>query len=435
MKRAFTNSTIQSTSKRVCTGDTLHDIIAQLPKSNGQTTNHFMVTCVDIGATSQVAEAVFKNDPNVTHVHIQGVHVAVDLQQDQRINSGAKRLNNLVPGAVRDIVAIQRKTWKSMLASEASEWLTAHSRVVTPPALDHKPGFHRSFNNGRPVYHGVGNMLNTLIGNCKRRFNERKWQLDYMALLRKLGDAFTNVFDAQVAIGVREDERVLCQCGNCDKFLDLFGPHVVSPDRSDDSKSYTEDGQVVTIISAAHNTRVKKTAVPELRAIPDSWLKRTAINMGQSTERRIATRRKKIDKTAADIAMLKRYNDECAAGSQTFAAFSALLLRLKGASPECARCGAVLYYGNERGLLTHTKVWQQASPDRLNSATDFYSEGNVRIVCQACQHVDQHRDSINRAQPHSGDVVPLVMSHRFEIAADLQMRYRKEEARLHNKNV
>ena len=70
--------------------------------------------------------------------------------------------------------------------------------------------------------------------------------------------------------------------------------------------------------------------------------------------------------------------------------------------------------GDANGMLTHSKVLQQPSPDRLTRSV-FYEEHSMRMVCQVCRFNDDHRERSDRKEESSGATLPLTYSHLFEM--------------------
>ena len=101
-----------------------------------------------------------------------------------------------------------------------------------------------------------------------------------------------------------------------------------------------------------------------------------------------------------------------------------LLLELRTQQVLCniPTCQNQLYFGDKRGKLQLTNVPTQASPDRLDNENPLYAQGNVQLVCQACQDSPKKRSRPDRITHESGDVVPLLMKDIPEILKILQDR-------------
>ena len=61
-----------------------------------------------------------------------------------------------------------------------------------------------------------------------------------------------------------------------------------------------------------------------------------------------------------------------------------MISRKKIETLNCPKCGVLLDYGDENGVMTTVNNPRRASPDRLNDRIG-YVDKNVQIVCCACQ--------------------------------------------------
>lgn len=264
-----------------------------------------------------------------------------------------------------------------------------------------------------------------MIGAMKGDSKKREHLYETIPVLDNLLDALKRLSSLQDPT----DVAVRCFCRpECVVPLHLYGAHPLSPDRTDDALNYGDGDQILNIISAQHNTQIKRTAVPEERTEPIKWVHTTAGAMNTSTKGRMTVLAKKVEKTLEDVALLDRYNKESVEGGVlTYTAYKMLLVKTKSVYSNCGECHTKLYYGDANGMLTQTKVWQQASPDRLTRSA-FYEEGSIRMVCQACQFTDHHQDRIDREEEHSGDVVTLTHAHLKEMEKNVTERLEKARA-------
>jgi hypothetical protein len=408
-------------------------LISQLQarQMQGKPTANAMI--LDISKESDVvylATQLFV-DEEVQDIDNFASNICIILKKTRRINTWTSNIQQIDSGSViQAITAVTLKSWKAMLNDATIPWILAHHRDIITPMPEFREGFCRTYNHGRWTYAGIPTRISLIISTMLARSYRRGHDDSKEDIDSVLADSFKQLFDAQVCkrngATIYPQDPVLCQCkAECTAELHLFGSHVVSPDRQNDDLGYTDVEQTVLMISAHHNTVVKRTAVPKLRNRALNWIDNTAGGMKEHTKTRMATLEAKQFKTEADQRQITFYNEH-KDDLLTRNAYKELLKKLKAEQSNCALCQVNMHFGGENGMLTHSNVWQQASPDRLSNDW-FYLAENVRLVCLADQASEAHRSRIDRIEAHSGDTVPLLMKHREEIMECLKNRSLKRK--------
>jgi hypothetical protein len=209
-----------------------------------------------------------------------------------------------------------------------------------------------------------------------------------------LMDAIPHVIDGLRNIKFVDDKpECACDRPNCDATLVYEGEHRLSPDRSIDSIGYSHPTQTITFVSKLHNTQVKHGGVMKKRAEAQNYLTLTVRNMIQRTHDRIETSSRK--KTLSDTrkASIARFQ----AGRNWEAVYKANLVEACK-TPNCAKCGHELHYGDENGMLRTKNNPHQASPDRRDNENIIYDD--FQMVCVACNDSEQR-------ETRSGETIHL----------------------------
>jgi hypothetical protein len=203
---------------------------------------------------------------------------------------------------------------------------------------------------------------------------------DHRFILR---DAIPHVIDGLRNIKfVDGNPKCACDRPNCDAILVYEGEHKLSPDRSIDSIGYSHPKQAITFVSKLHNTRAKHGGVVEKRDKARNYLAETVAHMMKSTHDRIETSLKMKTLTNTRKVSIARFQ----AASNWEAVYKANLVEARDSTPNCAKCGHELHYGDENGMLQTKNNPHQASPDRRDNENIIYDD--FQMVCVACNDVE-----------------------------------------------
>jgi hypothetical protein len=401
------------------------EVLLQLPVPKGSMTQQVMASFCTASDAAASGTTIFATLSNVIAVHMYDRFLAITLKASKRVASACKAIVKASqPDSKPDVRAVTKNGWTALLKAQTQRWRLVHERIVMASPLPAKEGFSRVLVNGRWLYWGSSYSICNILHSAKSRTKRREHIWDELAVLLNFQDAFSRLL-AQVT---GNHTSFLCQCRpSCAQPLHLAGEHTISPDRGDDTVGYGDKKQIINIVSCRHNVPVKCGAIPKLRKEKRRWECDTAMHAVQSTSDRMT---KVVDKqqTPEDAASIALWRKETQKGGQlTKSSLKAFFLHLKETQPFCGlpTCPAPdepLFFGHGvKNQLTHSNVWQQASPDRFD-AMGHYVHGNCRLVHRCCQLADAHRGRIDREEPHSGDVVLLRRSHVQEILKSLAER-------------
>jgi len=187
--------------------------------------------------------------------------------------------------------------------------------------------------------------------------------------------------------------NMVCECPLCTKLswskrqrLSVRGPNKFSIDRVFDSLGYTHDGQVLRLISKSHHSSQQRNAVP--LQITSKKKRKWIVSAVSGMLRRSKTRytRTQIEiigmrQARMDVADMLFYLNTHLLDRETCVS---MIIKKREETFHCPKCGCVLDYGDDNGVMTTKNNPRRASPDRLNDRIG-YVDYNVRIVCCACQ--------------------------------------------------
>jgi hypothetical protein len=338
-------------------------------------TRDAFVKCGSDDDATALARLIFDDDTSIDSVLVFGKYVHVGYAIINSFAARARRITALAPAGV-----VVTSLGRQQLAALSITWTTLHERVIAqavePDPLD---GYINIFQKGRWTRRLAEKfMLGQMVCGMASSSKDRDHAFDVAKAL------------AMLRAAVPADGR--CGCckgpdGQCPVIMTTFGKHAASPDRRFDELGYTDEGQILTLVAKEHNVVTKHTAEMRPRARPVSWLTTTGGNTSGNFVRRMAKLARKQRKSESEAQQLVLYATKTRL--QWKQAFTAVLVQLREATPNCAECGNELHYGDEKGMLHFTNNGQQASPDRIENSNPLYSITNVRMVCTSCQHVDK----------------------------------------------
>jgi hypothetical protein len=222
-----------------------------------------------------------------------------------------------------------------------------------------------------------------------------------------LMDAIPHVIDGLHNIKfVDGNPKCSCDRPNCDAILVYDGEHKLSPDRSIDSIGYSHPDQTIMFVSKLHNTQTKHGGVVEKRAKAKNYLRAAVAHMMQRTHTRIETSLKMKTLTDTRKASIARFQ----AASNWEAVYKANLVEACK-TPNCAKCGHELHYGDTNGMLRTKNNPHQASPDRRDNENIIYDD--FQMVCIACNDSE-------RGETRSGETIHLTPELIEETIARLE---------------
>ena len=188
-------------------------------------------------------------------------------------------------------------------------------------------------------------------------------------------------------------ECILCLSRGTRQALSIRGPNKMSMDRVHNDLGYTHQDQVLRLISKNHHSAQDRDAVPlEVTSRRRKWSDSTLSGMIKRSKKRYDRTRKEIQhmkKALMDVDAMITYLGTHVTDKETL---RSLIERLRMETPNCAKCGVPLEYGDDKGYLVTKKNPRQASPDRLNDRIG-YTPDNVQMVCCACQTIGEVDDA------------------------------------------
>ncbi len=230
-----------------------------------------------------------------------------------------------------------------------------------------------------------------------------------------------------IIMGRVRTSRMRCECLLCSRLplgdrqrLSVRGPNKFSIDRMFDHLGYTHRDQVLRLISKSHHSSQQRNAVPTpiTSSQKRKWLVTAVSGMVRRSKSRWLRTRAEIadmEKAGMDVTQMKSYlpthvldRDSC----------QSMILRMKQETSVCAKCGTLLDYGDENGVMSTKNNPRRASPDRLNDRIG-YVESNVQIVCCACQtmaSIDDAADVFLTAR-ETADLVAYLSAKQDSVAA------------------
>jgi hypothetical protein len=229
------------------------DIFGDIKPLKAKSTQTLNITVQTEDNCEQLAKAIFNGDAE-NLVQVCGVENRILLHYRKSMtftDTKGNALGTLCCAAGEPNVTVMNVGKKqSSIYSKDVTWDFDFSRTVTLEEPDARDGYVNIYSEGRwqqrdCVPFVIGHMIKSMRNNSKPRGTP----FEMGSVLRKLLDAFGRC-------------STHCVCGHkiCTVDLDLYGPHQISADRSDDSLGYGCEKQTLNIISKQHNLAVKHTA-------------------------------------------------------------------------------------------------------------------------------------------------------------------------------
>jgi hypothetical protein len=372
---------------------------------NSSSTNTFLIKFAE-GVKQQIvrgyAEHLYNLHPNISSAKTWTNYAVVDVKKSVNVSAFKKKLAHEL---VDKIIAAGRK---ALYGLTTAEWDYSVQRciVIKEPVL--KDGHVSIFENGRyqqrPVEsYMTRNMLSRMASNSKKRGHG----FDPVIAKQKL----TKAFEAAAL----NDFKCGCKHPRCSVTMTLFGQHALSPDRGNDSLSYTDSAQLITLVAKEHNTCVKHDSTPRIRKSQKSWVGRTASSMAKHTCDRVNMLRSKGDHMSEqELQQVQRFDREESTGFARYTHLKSLLELKQQASTVCRDCKRDLHFGDCDGILRLCNVGHQASPDRIDNANIFYDADNFDLVCISCNLTENRGGRTHVEHTTSKQSIALTLSRMQE---------------------
>ena len=190
-----------------------------------------------------------------------------------------------------------------------------------------------------------------------------------------------------------KESGMICECPLCAPLcrderqrLSVRGPNKFSIDRLFDKLGYTHREQVLRLISKSHHSSHQRDAVPvqTTSKTKRKWMVSAVSGMLRRSRIRFERTRVEIagmQRACMDVTKMKFYLSTHLLDRVSCVS---MVSRKKRETLNCPKCGVLLDYGDENGVMTTVNNPRRASPDRLNDRVG-YVDKNVQIVCCACQ--------------------------------------------------
>jgi hypothetical protein len=269
-------------------------------------------------------------------------------------------------------------------------------------------------------YHVVEFMMSRILSGMKSNSKRRGHSYDEPIAKQKLFNAFRRL-SADLSCG--------CRRLDCNEVLDLYGPNKLSPDRTYDIMGYCDMKQKIVFVVKSHNCSIKFDNIATERKSPHNWIVQTAAQMATKFKKRIKSLEIDLEKRSEfDKQQVKRFRDEQVMNVEHYRIFKDVLQQMKDEQKcQCEKCKRQMYFGDCAGILRKSHEPTQASPDRIDNNNVFYDKNNMRLVCQSCNHNENHQGRRHVEHKIKQDPIPLTKALVKECQKYLQTHVRQDK--------